>query len=115
MRLDTLELALKGGRDGKVITPGDSANSKLVHAISQLDPEFVMPPKPRQRRGPGGPNPGNPPQNPPGGPAQPQGQAELEPPPPGTSPRRGPQGPPPKPLTPEQVGLVRAWIDQGAK
>jgi hypothetical protein len=24
-------------------------------------------------------------------------------------------GPPPKPLTPEQVGLVRAWIDQGAK
>ena len=25
------------------------------------------------------------------------------------------QGPPPKPLTPEQVGLVRAWIDQGAK
>jgi hypothetical protein len=26
-----------------------------------------------------------------------------------------PQGPPPKPLTPEQVGLLRAWIDQGAK
>src|SRR6185369_6000961 len=24
-------------------------------------------------------------------------------------------GPAPKPLTPEQVGLVRAWIDQGAK
>jgi hypothetical protein len=24
-------------------------------------------------------------------------------------------GPPPKPLTAEQVGLVRAWIDQGAK
>ena len=26
-----------------------------------------------------------------------------------------PQRPPPKPLTPEQVGLIRAWIDQGAK
>jgi hypothetical protein len=24
-------------------------------------------------------------------------------------------GPPPKPLTPEQVGLIRAWIQQGAK
>jgi hypothetical protein len=24
-------------------------------------------------------------------------------------------GPPAKPLTAEQVGLVRAWIDQGAK
>jgi len=24
-------------------------------------------------------------------------------------------GPPPKPLTPEQVGLIRAWVDQGAK
>ena len=28
---------------------------------------------------------------------------------------RGNQGPPPKPLTAEEVGLVRAWIDQGAK
>jgi hypothetical protein len=42
--------------------------------------------------GPGGP--------PPGGPG-PGGQRNF--------------GPPPKPLTAEQVGLVRAWIDQGAK
>lgn len=35
-------------------------------------------------------------------------------------PKRGPRGAggpggPPKPLTAEQVGLIRAWIDQGAK
>ena len=36
--------------------------------------------------------------------------------PPIKKPRAGKDGsaPPPKPLTPEQVGLVRAWIDQGA-
>lgn len=28
---------------------------------------------------------------------------------------RAPQPPPPKPLTAEEVGLLRAWIDQGAK
>jgi hypothetical protein len=31
------------------------------------------------------------------------------------APAGAPQRPPPKPLTAEQVGLVRAWIDQGAK
>jgi Planctomycete cytochrome C len=123
LRLDTLELALKGGRDGKVIVPGDSAKSLLVIAVSQLDPKSAMPPPPRQRRGPGGPPPGNPPQNPPAA-TQPQSLAEGEqpaqPPPGGANPtpggpQRGPQGPAPKPLTRDQVSLVRAWIDQGAK
>ncbi len=31
------------------------------------------------------------------------------------APSIAPQGPPPKPLTAEQVGVIRAWIDQGAK
>lgn len=41
-------------------------------------------------------------------------------PPPPRKPRPGPDGQlpppqePPKPLTPEEVGLLRAWIDQGA-
>jgi hypothetical protein len=122
LRLDTLELALKGGRDGKVITPGDSAKSPLVIAVSRLDPKTAMPPPPRQR-GPGGPPRGNPPpQNPPATQPQSMGEGEqpMQPPPGGGNPppggpQRGPQGPPPKPLTSEQVGLVRAWIDQGAK
>jgi len=52
------------------------------------------------RNGPGGPAPQNGPRGPggPGGPGGPRGF-----------------GPPATPLTPEQVGLVRAWIDQGAK
>lgn len=37
------------------------------------------------------------------------------PPRPGSGGQAPPQQEPPKPLTPEQVGLVRAWIDQGAK
>ena len=31
------------------------------------------------------------------------------------APAGAPQRPPPKPLTAEQVGVLRAWIDQGAK
>jgi hypothetical protein len=49
--------------------------------------------------GPGGPGGGRGPGGP-GGPGAPGG---------------GGFGPPPKPLTAEQVGLIRAWIDQGAK
>jgi len=91
LRLDSLEAALKGGKDGKVIVAGKSEKSRLVVAVSQLDPEMSMPPKPHGRRGGPGGGPGGPP---PGGP--------------------GP-GPKSEPLTAEQVGLVRAWIDQGAK
>jgi len=103
LKLDTLENALKGSRDGKVIVPGDSTKSKLVIAVAQLDPRSAMPPKPRQggpgRRGPGG---------------APNAQGGMTNRFSGGGPR-GEMGPPPKPLTPEQVGLIRAWIDQGAK
>jgi hypothetical protein len=53
-----------------------------------------------------------------GGPGGPQGQGRGPGGPggPGGGPGgRGGFGPPPKPLTPEQVGILRAWIDQGAK
>src|SRR5690349_17800344 len=45
LRLDTLEAALKGGENGKVIVAGDSKKSSLVIAVAQLDPESAMPPK----------------------------------------------------------------------
>jgi len=114
LRLDSLAGVLKGTKDGPVLTAGDSAGSLLVKAVSQLDPKTAMPPKPRARRGPGGPQGTNAPAMPP-----PEGGPEAGGPPPG-GPGPGGQpprnfGPPPKPLTAEQVGLIRAWIDQGAK
>jgi hypothetical protein len=72
LRLDSLEGVLKGGEDGKVVLPGNSAGSMLVHNIAHAgDPDGYMPP-PRNKAGIG-------------------------------------------PLTKEQIGLIRAWIDQGAK
>jgi hypothetical protein len=73
LKLDTLENALKGSKDGKVITAGDSANSLLVKCVAQAtsDKDMWMPP--------------------------PQNKANIG------------------PLTPDQIGLLRAWIDQGAK
>ena len=72
LKLDSLEGALKGGEDGKVVLSGNSAGSILVHNIAHAgNPDSYMPP-PRNR--------GNIP-----------------------------------PLTKEQIGLIRAWIDQGAK
>jgi hypothetical protein len=128
LRLDTLEGVLKGTKMGSILKSGDSANSLLVKSVSQLDPEIAMPPKPRVRR-PGGPQ-GT---NVPAMKERSEGHEGGE----GAEPRRerregeergsGPQGtnalgqrprnfgPPAKPLTAEQVGLVRAWIDQGAK
>jgi hypothetical protein len=111
LRLDSLEGALKGSKEGKVIIPGKSQESPLVLAVSQLDEEKAMPPKfkpghgrPGGPGGPGGPPPGAPGPNGAGGPpGAPAGGMH------------GGFGPPPKPLTAEQVGLVRAWIDQGAK
>ena len=117
LRLDSLDAVLQGGKDGKVVKPGESEKSVLVVAVAQLDPKTAMPPKPRGR-GPGG-GPGGP--GGPGGSGGPGGPGgDGGPPPPhdgGTNqpPPRGPMGPPPKPLTAEQVGLIRAWIDQGAK
>src|SRR5580765_7014653 len=57
LRLDSLEAALKGGEDGKVIHPGKSKESLLVIAAAQIDDETAMPPKrgPGGRGGPGGP------------------------------------------------------------
>jgi len=119
LRLDSLNGALKGGRDGKVIIPGDSKNSLLVAAAARIDDNIAMPPK---RRGRGGPGPAAPP---PGGgnnaqkpPGDAGGGASGPPPNPGPGPGGPPNGPRPnmpKPLTAEEVGLVRAWIDQGAK
>jgi hypothetical protein len=72
LRLDSLEATLKGGADGKVIEPGKSAESILVHNISHVGEEdMFMPPPDNKDKIP--------------------------------------------PLTKEQIGLVRAWIDQGAK
>ncbi len=53
LRLDSLEAALQGSDEIKVIIPGDSKNSPLVHAVAQIDDETAMPPR-RQRGGFGG-------------------------------------------------------------
>jgi mono/diheme cytochrome c family protein len=87
LRLDSLQAVLKGSKEGKVIEVGKSDKSPLVIAISHLDPEMAMPPKKKQGR-PGAP-----------------GGADAA----------NPNQAPPQPLTAEQVGLVRAWIDAGAK
>jgi hypothetical protein len=112
LKLDTLEGVLKGSKEGKVITPGKSKESQLVLAVSQLDEEIAMPPKFKPGRGgPGGG--GRPP-----GQGGPGGSAAGGPPSGGPGPgggHGGGFGPPPKPLTSEQVGLIRAWVDQGAK
>jgi mono/diheme cytochrome c family protein len=72
LRLDGLETALKGGEDGKVVLPGNSAGSMLVHCVAHAGkPDGFMPP--------------------------PRNKANIP------------------PLTKEQIGLIRAWIDQGAK
>src|SRR6266566_2999978 len=71
LRLDSLAAALKGGED-KVVMPGDSAGSILVHNVAHLgDEDDYMPPPDNKDKIP--------------------------------------------PLTKEQIGLIRAWIDQGAK
>jgi mono/diheme cytochrome c family protein len=69
LRVDSLSAALKGGENGKVIEPGNSAKSVLVHNVGRIgDEDEWMPPTDKG-----------------------------------------------DPLTKEQVGLIRAWIDQGAK
>jgi hypothetical protein len=108
LRLDSVEGVLKGSKDHVVVVSGHSEQSRLVFAVSDINGKISMPPKPRPPRAGAGPNGGT---NAPAGAAA---QGEMTPPP-------GPMGPPPgpahpwKPLTPEQVGVIRAWIDQGAK
>ena len=123
LRLDSLKAVLKGSEDGKVVIPGDSAKSRLVIATSGLDAEFAMPPR-RVRNladlgGPGGRGPDHPDgQNPPDPKLLPPANVPPLPPGlplPGAGRGHGPGGGPSKPLTAEQVSLVRAWIEQGAK
>jgi hypothetical protein len=72
LRLDSLEGILKGSENGKVITPGKSADSSLMANVAHLgEPDDFMPP-PKNKAGIG-------------------------------------------PLTKPELGLIRAWIDQGAK
>jgi mono/diheme cytochrome c family protein len=89
LRLDSLDAILKGGKDGPVLVAGKSATSDLVLNIAQIG-DTPMPPKPRPARGAATNS------------ASATGRA-------GSQPMVTP------PLTKEQVGLVRAWIDQGAK
>ena len=65
LRLDSRADALKGGKSGPVIKPGNSAQSKLIWSVAGVGKAVVMPFGDKR-------------------------------------------------LTPEQVGLLRAWIDQGA-
>ena len=114
LRLDSLDAVLKGSKDCKVILPGQSEKSPLIIAVARLDAEKAMPPNPRRggfRGGPGGPPNGPPPGV--GDARPPEARDGGGFPPPGGPP--GGMGPMPKPLSAEQVGLIRAWVDQGAK
>jgi uncharacterized membrane protein len=73
LKLDTLEGVLKGSKDGKILTAGDSANSFVVKCIAHTsdDHDSWMPPA--------------------------HNKANIG------------------PLTADQISLIRAWIDQGAK
>jgi len=73
LKMDSLDGILKGGKDGKILTAGNSAKSFVVQAVAHTtdDEDDYMPPV--------------------------QNKAHIG------------------PLTPEEIGLVRAWIDQGAK
>lgn len=73
LHLDTLEGVLKGSKEGKILIPGNSANSPIVKAVAHATRERDdwMPPV--------------------------HNKAGI------------------KPLLPEEIGLLRAWIDQGAK
>jgi hypothetical protein len=93
LRLDTLDGVLKGAKEHKDVIPGHSDQSKLVFEVSDIDGKIGMPPKPRPPK------------------PHPAAEGETNAPAPATPPPMHPW----KPLTTEQVGLIRAWIDQGAK
>ena len=65
LRLDVKAHAMRGGDSGKVIEPGKSAESRLIHLVAGIEEDKVMPPKGER-------------------------------------------------LTAAEIGLLRAWIDQGA-
>jgi hypothetical protein len=92
LKLSDLEGVMKGSKDGKVVVAGHSEESKLVFAVAEINGKIQMPPKPRPQR--------------------PAMNGDTNAP---AAPAMTPPAHPWKALTPEQVGLIRAWIDQGAK
>src|SRR5262245_20655877 len=44
-RLDNREAALKGGKEGVDILPGQSAQSPLIHYVARVVPDMEMPPE----------------------------------------------------------------------
>jgi hypothetical protein len=82
IRVDTLEGIMKGGEDGVIVVPGQSAKSPIVLSVARVDRESAMPPDRKPGKDIGA---------------------------------DGKKLPPVVHFTPEQVGLIRAWIDQGAK
>ena len=44
LRLDFKAFALRGGESGKVIVPGKSSDSKLMHLVAGLEADNIMPP-----------------------------------------------------------------------
>lgn len=110
LRLDTLAGVLKGSRDHQDVVPGHGDQSRLVFAVAEIDGKIYMPPKPRPPRGAA---PGAAANGPANG-AAPNAASGANPPA-GGPPPAAPAAHPWKPLTAAQVGLIRAWIDQGAK
>ncbi len=49
LRLDTRDRAMKGGKDGKVIIPGNPTASPLLQRITETDPDEVMPPPKKKK------------------------------------------------------------------
>ena len=45
LRLDAKARALQGGDDGKIIEPGNSASSRMIHLVAGLEEDTVMPPE----------------------------------------------------------------------
>jgi len=45
LRLDHLDVILKGGDTGPALVPGDVENSLMIEAVRREDPDFSMPPK----------------------------------------------------------------------
>lgn len=66
LRLDRRDLMLNGGDLGRILEPGKSDSSRLIHYVHGTDPDHVMPPEGDR-------------------------------------------------LTKEQIGILRAWIDQGCE
>jgi hypothetical protein len=66
LRLDRRDLMMTGGDLGRILEPGKSDSSRLIHYVHGTDPDHVMPPEGER-------------------------------------------------LTKEQIGILRAWIDQGCE